>query len=137
VTEVGYVLVVTGALTAGASIAFIAPHIVLKLLFGVSNPDLATTTIARHWGLLVGLIGALLIYAAFHPEVRAPIMIAATIEKLAIALLVFATPLRKIPAATIVVSADTVMALLYIIMLILLPGCISFGYNNVSSVPNN
>src|SRR5499427_2560889 len=27
--------------------------------------------VARHWGLLIFLVGALLIYAAFHPSVRA------------------------------------------------------------------
>ncbi len=37
--------------------------------------------ITRHWGLLAPSLGALLIYAAWHPELRAPVMLAAGIEK--------------------------------------------------------
>jgi hypothetical protein len=111
------ILIVTGALTACAFAAVFAPVPVLRLLFGVTRPDQLTIMIARHWALLVGLVGSLLVYAAYHPEVRFAVMIAAVVEKLAIGVLVFASPWRGRLWAATVAGGDTAIALLYIWML--------------------
>ncbi len=116
-SHVGIILIVTGAITMGASAAVIVPVTILRLLFGDRNPDSLTVLITRHWGLLVALIGGLLIYAGYHSEARLPIMIAAIAEKLAIGVLIFSTPLRQRVAAATVAGADTVMAVLYIVIL--------------------
>lgn len=115
--HVGIILIVTGAITAGASAAAVAPARILRFLFGDRDPDSLTVLITRHWGLLVALIGGLLIYAGYHSEARLPIMIAAIAEKLAIGALIFSSPLRHRIAAATVAAADTVMALLYILIL--------------------
>lgn len=115
---VGIILIVTGAITLGASAAVVAPAAILRFLFGDRDPDSLTIFIARHWGLLVGLVGGLLVYAGYHSEARLPIMIAAIAEKLAIGVLIFSSPLRHRIAAAAVAGADTVMALLYILILL-------------------
>lgn len=112
--QTGAILIVTGAITAGAFAAVVAPVAVLRLLFGVMSPDQLTIMIARHWALLVTLVGGLLVYAAYHPEVRVPVMIAAVVEKLAIGALIFASPWRRRISAATVAGGDTVIALLYI-----------------------
>ena len=86
---VGTILIVTGALTVGASAALVAPVTILRFLFGDRDPYSLTILITRHWGLLVALVGGLLIYAGYHSEARLPIMIAAIAEKLAIGVLIF------------------------------------------------
>jgi hypothetical protein len=115
--HVGEILTVTGLLTMGAIAFFLMPAAMLKLVFGVAKPDLATRTIARHWGLLVALIGALLVLARYHPEARVPVMVVAATEKLAIATLVLSSTLRQRSMALMIASADAVMAILYLIAL--------------------
>jgi hypothetical protein len=109
--------IITGALTASAAAGFLAPRPLLRVLFGMSGEDAATLVLARHWSLLVGLVGVLLIFAGLHPEMRVPIAIVGAAEKFALAALVFGGPLRTRPALVAVTGADTVMALLYVFFL--------------------
>lgn len=115
--HVGQILIVTGLLTIGAIAFFLMPAAMLKLVFGVAETDLATRTIARHWGLLVALVGALLVLAGHHPEVRVPVMVVAATEKLAIATLVLSSTLRQRSLPLMIASSDAVMAILYLIAL--------------------
>ena len=112
------VLVVTGLLTMGGAIVFVMPSSMLKLLFGVSAPDEVTRLVARHWGLLVAFIGALLVYAGYLPELRVPVMAVAAVEKLVIAGLVLGSPLRHRRLAVIIVAGDAAMAILYLTALL-------------------
>jgi hypothetical protein len=108
------ILIVTGAITAGTGVGAFAPAAVLRFLFGATAPDGLTVMITRHWALLVALIGGLLIYAAYHPEMRLAVMVAAIAEKLAIGLLIFTGPWRRSFWAVVVAGTDTAIALLYI-----------------------
>jgi hypothetical protein len=58
------ILLITGLATAGALVVFLAPATMMKMLFGQAHSDVLSLLIARHWGLLVSLVGALLMYAA-------------------------------------------------------------------------
>src|SRR6516165_8170988 len=91
------ILIVSGAATAIALMQFIAPSPVLRMIYGATTKDVGSIALARHWGLLIFLIGALLIYAAFHPAVRDPVMVAAVVEKVALGVGVFGTSLRSQP----------------------------------------
>jgi hypothetical protein len=116
-TYSGTILIVTGIVTAGAAVVAVFPIQILKFIFGTAPADAPAELIARHWGLLVSLVGCLLIYASYHPQARFPIMIAAIVEKLAIGALVLTSPLRGRLAAMIVISADALMAFLYVAIL--------------------
>jgi hypothetical protein len=109
------ILIVTGAITALALLQFIAPWAGLRMIFGEAPTGLVSTAIARHWGLLVFLIGMLLIYAAYHPAVRAPVMLVGMIEKFALGAGVFGTSLRKYSFAVAIVAGDLVIALIYLL----------------------
>jgi hypothetical protein len=75
------VLLVSGAFTLLPIVVFLFPMRGPRLLFGVDMPDGAGGLFTRHWSLLAPSLGALLVYAAWHPELRAPLMLAAGIEK--------------------------------------------------------
>ena len=110
------ILIVTGALTAIALLQSIAPASVLRMIFGKA-PDELGLAVARHWGLLIFLVGALLIYAAFHPSVRGPAMVVAVIEKAVLGLGVFGTSLRTHPVAAAIAAGDSLIALIYVLYL--------------------
>ena len=111
------ILIVTGALTAIALVQSIAPAQVLRMIYGEAPADEVSLAVARHWGLLTFLVGALLIYAAFHASVRGPAMVVAVIEKAALGLGVFGTSLRTHPAAAAIAAGDSFIALVYVLYL--------------------
>src|SRR5262249_27819747 len=111
------ILIVTGALTAIALLQFIAPASVLRMICGQAPTDEVGLAVARHWGLLTFLVGALLVYAAFHPSVRGPAMVIAVVEKAALGLGVFGTSLRMHFAAAAIAAGDSLIALLYVLYL--------------------
>lgn len=107
------ILVVTGALTTGTVGFFLLPRLLLQRVFGVEEIGPALTLVTRHWGLLLSLMGALLVYAAFEPGLRGPVMVVAFIEKIIFAGLVFFGPLKKFAIAKWAAVADSLMALSY------------------------
>jgi hypothetical protein len=115
--HIDIILMITGALTAIALLQFIAPVAMLRMIYGGAPTDEVSLALARHWGLLIFLIGALLIYAALHPAVRAPATILAAVEKIALGAGVFGTSLRKRPAAAAIAAGDSLIALLYVLYL--------------------
>jgi hypothetical protein len=112
--QISEILVITGILTMSGIALLLVPKTMLRWMFGQSSPDLVTTTVTRHWGLLLFLVGCLLVYAGYHPEIRTAVMIGAIIEKLGIAALVFASPLRARRLLDVIVGADAIMAILYV-----------------------
>ena len=111
------ILIVTGAATALALVQFIAPSAVLRMVYGAAPADVVGTALARHWGLLIFLIGILLMYAALHPAVRDPTMVVAVVEKLVLGGGVLGTSLRKYPVAVAIAAGDSVIALIYVLYL--------------------
>ena len=111
------ILIVTGAITAIALVQLIAPVSVLRMIFGKAPTDEVGLAVARHWGLLIFLIGGLLVYAAFHPSARGPAIVVAVIEKAALGLGVFGTSLRTHPAAAAIAAGDSLIALIYVLYL--------------------
>jgi hypothetical protein len=77
----------TGIVTMLPGLQFIAPDALLRVS-GLDVGDPAGMFYARHWGLMAMCFGALLVYAARHPAARGPIVLAAAVEKVGLALLV-------------------------------------------------
>jgi hypothetical protein len=116
--HISQILIVTGILTLSGCLMLLVPKTMLRRVFGQPAPDAVTTTITRHWGLLLFLVGALLVYAGYHAEVQTPVLIVGAVEKLAIATLVYTSPLRSRRLLDVIVGADAVMGLLYVIALL-------------------
>ena len=117
-TQIDLILVLTGLATASALVLFLAPVTMMRMLFGQAPSDALSLLIVRHWGLLVGLVGTLLIYAAYHAEIRVPTLIVAIVEKAAFALGVFLSPFHRRPTVFVMALADAGMAAVYLIYLI-------------------
>jgi hypothetical protein len=115
--EIEMILVIKGLATAGALVLFLAPVTMMKMLFGQAPSDALSLLIARHWGLLICLVGALLIYAAYHAEIRVPTLIVAIAEKAAFALGVFISPFRRRATVLVMALADAGMAAVYLMYL--------------------
>jgi len=60
------------------------------------------------------VVGALIVYSAVVPAIRTPVLIAATIEKFAIGLLIFFGPVKRTTAMTVIAIGDGVFAILYV-----------------------
>jgi hypothetical protein len=115
--HIEWILLVTGLATIGALVLCLAPITMMKMIFGEAPSDALSLLIVRHWGLLVGLVGVLLIYAAYHPDTRFPTLTVAIAEKAAFALAIFLSPFRRRPAVLIMALADSGMASVYMMYL--------------------
>jgi hypothetical protein len=112
------ILLITGLATAGVLVVFLAPVAMLKVVFGQAPSDALGLFIARYWGLMVFLVGALLIYAAYHAEVRFPVLIVAIVEKIALVLGLLLSPFRQRPTVLAMALADFGMSAVYAMYLV-------------------
>lgn len=85
------ILIVTGVPTATMLAQFVAPTWMVRHTYGEPPSGAVSVDLARRWGLLLFCVGALLGYSAFHPELRAPAMVLASVEKVGFVACVFAT----------------------------------------------
>jgi len=114
-SSIEWILVASGIITAGAGLAaLLFPHLFLRLGSGVESPITPLVFFVRHWGVLIFAIGALIVYSAYHPTVRAPVLAAAAIEKFAIGLLTFFGPMKRTTAMTAIAVGDGAFAILYV-----------------------
>jgi hypothetical protein len=84
------------------------------LAFGVDRPEPATFFFARHWGVLILAIGALIVYSAYAPAARLPILAAGSLEKALVVVLIFFGPLKRTPMMTAIAAMDGLFTILYV-----------------------
>lgn len=82
-----HILYITGLLTMLPLAQFFAPGLVLAQS-GLQVGNALGLLHAQHWGLMAFCFGALLVYAARHPNHRKPIVLAAGVEKLGLVALI-------------------------------------------------
>ena len=87
-TNIHWVLIVCGALTATMLLPFIAPRFAFENMFGEAANGPLGNLLMRNWGQMIFATGLLLIYAAYHEEARLPILVFAAFGKLTFASLV-------------------------------------------------
>jgi len=118
-SSIGWILVASAIITAGAGLAALFfPHLFLRLGFGVESPISSLVFFVRHWGVLILAIAALIVYSAYAPTVRAPVLAAAASEKFAIGLLTFFGPMKRTTAMTAIAVGDGAFAILYVAYLV-------------------
>jgi hypothetical protein len=111
------ILLVTGIITASMIAAFFAPAIVLNQLFAEPPSDAVSLALMRHWGLLVFAFGGLLIYAAYRPELRKPVLVFTIVEKVALVLGILFLPLALRSGAYVAAASDATFTTLYLLYL--------------------
>ena len=114
-SAIAWILVASGIITAGAGLAaLLFPRLFLRLGFGVENPVSSLVFFVRHWGVLIFAVAGLIVYSAYAPTVRTPVLVAAAIEKFAIGLLTFFGPMKRTTAMTALAVGDGAFAILYV-----------------------
>ena len=100
-----WVMLVGGLLTMTMLQAAIAPRAAFRMLLGEEPQGPLALLVARNWGLLVGASGAMLVWGAFHPEVRTLVLLVSGAGKLSFVLLALShAPYRRKAIAAIVID---------------------------------
>ena len=114
-SSIGWILIASGIITVGGGIAaLLSPALFLRLGFGVENPTSSALFFVRHWGVLIAVVGALIVYSADAQAIRTPVLVAAAAEKFAMGLFVFFGPVKRTGAMTAIATVDGVFAILYV-----------------------
>jgi hypothetical protein len=105
-----WVMLVSGLLTCTMLYAVIAPEAALRSTFGESLSGPLARVIVRNWAALIVIGGAMLIYGAFHPPSRPPILTITALGKASFIALVLAEGGRYLSQqAVVAVALDSVM----------------------------
>lgn len=83
-------LIAVGLLNVAPAIVFFAPHRSSNL-YGIELSDANLAVVMRHRAVMLGLLGAAMIYAAFRREVIVPVVVAALVGKASFLFLVYST----------------------------------------------
>jgi hypothetical protein len=117
-TYIVWILLVSGAVTAGGGLAaFLAPHLFLRFGFGVERPESALLFFVRHWGVLIIAVAALIVYCAYVPSARTPVLVAGAAEKFAMGIFAFFGPLKRTSGMTAIAIVDGIFAVHYVLYL--------------------
>lgn len=87
-----WVMLVGGLITLSMLGAAVAPRAVFRMMFGQAPEGPLAMLLARNWGVLIGLTGAMLVWGAFHPEARTLVLLVAGASKLTFIGLVLSHP---------------------------------------------
>lgn len=109
------VMIVAGLLTATMLHAAFDPQGALQSTFGEGLQGPLAGVVVRNWAILIALMGALLVYGAFRPAVRAPVLAAAGASKLAFIALVLSQGTRYLGyGAGLAVAVDSAMVAIFV-----------------------
>ncbi len=81
VAEFKWIMLVGGLVTLTMLQAAVAPRAAFRMMFGDEPADPLALLLARNWGVLIALTGAMLVWGAFHPEVRTLVLLVAGTSK--------------------------------------------------------
>ena len=108
--SIKWIMLVSGILTSTMVYAAIAPEAALRSTFGEGLDGGLAPIIVRNWGVLVGLVGGMLVYGAYHPEVRPLVLSVAGVSKLVFSALVMIYGRDYLAAAGPVIAIDLAWA---------------------------
>jgi hypothetical protein len=112
VRNIDWVLVVSGLATCSMLLMAAAPRFSMRFIFDEVAEGPVAALIARSWGAMIFASGVMLIYAAYHAEVRLPVLLYSIAGKLGFAALVFLTPAFRSRMAALLAVADLVIVTL-------------------------
>lgn len=107
------IMVVSGLLTLTMLYATFAPAAAVQSFFGETPEGAFASIIVPNWGVLIGLMGALLIYGAFHPPSRKLALVVAGASKVAFVGLILAQGDRYLSGLGTAIIIDSVMIVLF------------------------
>jgi uncharacterized protein YjeT (DUF2065 family) len=117
-TTVAWCILASGAITALGGVAtFAAPRRVARAVFDVERVPDSMLFFVRHWGILIFAVGGLVVYAAYVPATRLPILSAAIVEKVCVGVLVWSGPVRPTKLMNLAAIGDALFSILYAVSL--------------------
>ena len=81
VAHIHRIMILSGVLTLTMVYAALAPQAALQSNFGATLDGPVGDVVVRNWGALIGLIGAMLVYAARKPALRPLALVVAGTSK--------------------------------------------------------
>lgn len=112
------IMFITGLLTCTMAYAIFFPQAALTSMFGESLSDGALAQIVvRSWGTLITLVGAMLLYGAFKPNLRPLILTVAGLSKLVYVTLLVVYGSAYFPLILAPVVIDSIAIILFAICL--------------------
>lgn len=119
VAKMKWVMLVSGALTLTMLQAAIAPSAALRATFGETLEGPLAEIVVRNWGALIALVGAMLIYGAFHPQVRELVLVIAGLSKVIFITLILTFGAQYLGhQAGVAIVVDSISVLLFIAYLV-------------------
>ena len=116
--NIKWIMLASGLLTCTMIYAAIAPQAALRGTFGEALAGPVAEIVVRNWGVLITLVGAMLIYGAFHAAVRPLVLVVAAASKLVFIVLVLAHGSRYLgQQAGIAIAVDAVWVVLFALYL--------------------
>lgn len=112
------VMVIAGLLTLTMLYATVSPIAASQSFFGEAPEGAMATIVVPNWGVLIGLMGALLIYGAFHAPSRKLALVVAGASKIAFIALILMQGDRYLAGLQTAIIVDSVMVILFAIYLI-------------------
>lgn len=117
VANIHWIMLVGGVITITMLAAAVAPRAIFRSMVADEPQGPLALLLARNWGVLIALTGAMLLWGAYHPEVRSLVLaVAATSKLVFISLLASHAPYRRKAIVPIVV--DGLLSLLFIAYLL-------------------
>lgn len=110
--NVKWIMLVSGVLTCSMIFAAISPQAALQTTFGAKLDGPLADLVVRSWGMLITLMGAMLIYAAFNPVYRKLVLTVAGLGKLFFIILILTYGYTQ--QAMLTVIFDSLMVLIYL-----------------------
>ena len=118
VANIKWIMLAAGVLTCTMIYAAIAPQAALRGTFGETLDGPLAEIVVRNWAVLITLIGAMLIYGAYHAAVRPLVLVVAAFSMLAFIALVLAQGSRYLgQQAGIAIAIDAVWVVLFALYL--------------------
>ena len=115
ITNIYWVLVIGGLLTTSMVFPMLFPKKASKYIFGEIAEGALGTLFTRSWGQMIFSTGLLLVYAAYHPEARLPILVFASFTKLTFAILAISNGRRYLHKLAMPIAfGDLTMVLLFV-----------------------
>ncbi|HQR34307.1 MAG TPA: hypothetical protein PLK30_16325 [Blastocatellia bacterium] len=81
VTKIKWIMLVSGVLTCSMLFTAIVPQMVLSSMFGETLEGAVADIVVRNWGALIGIVGVMLIYGAYHSPNRSMVLVVASVSK--------------------------------------------------------
>ena len=112
IAQFKWIMLAGGLLTMSMLFAAIAPRAAFRMMFGEAPEGPLALLLGRSWGVLIFLTGAMLVWGAFHPQVRTLVLLVAGASKLTFIALVMAQPVFRAKAWP-TVFLDAVLVVLF------------------------